>query len=466
MTTIPVLTEGTFDELAASLSGALHLPGTADYERLATPWNVAVPARAAAVVEAADAADVATAVRFANRAGIVVAVRATGHGASSDLDGQLLVHTGRLDELVVHEEGWARIGSGVKWGPVLEAAAPFGLAPLVGSAPDVGAVGYLTGGGLGPVARTYGIASDTVRAFDVVTGDGELRRATPDENPSLFWALRGGKGALGIVTAVEIDLVRQPTVYGGALFFSAADTDDVVRAWAEWSPGLDRQGTTSLAINRLPELPFLPEPIAGKQTVSVRFAWTGDPAEGERAFAAMASAAAPVFGGIGVMPYAAIGMIHSDPVDPLPSHEEFSLLRGLPADAVEALLDVAGAGAASLQLVTELRLLGGALDEPSAQPSAFGEIDAAYTLLTVGIAAGPAVDLSVTDGRGIHEALAPWATGRQLPNFAPADDAEHIRRIYDESTLARLASLIAAFDPRGVIAVGRPLRAAVAAATA
>jgi hypothetical protein len=461
--TIPVLTEGSFDELAASLTGSLHLPGGADYERLATPWNVAVPARAAAVVEAADAADIVTAVRFANRAGIVVAVRATGHGASGDLDGELLVHTGRLDELAVHEEGWARIGAGVKWDRVLEAAAPLGLAPLVGSAPDVGVVGYLTGGGLGPVARSYGIASDTVRAFEVVTGDGELRRATPEENPSLFWGLRGGKGSLGIVTAVEIDLVRQPTIYGGTLFFSAADTDRVVRAWAAWSPGLDRRGTTSLAICRLPELPFIPAPIAGKQTVAVRFAWTGDAPEGEIAFAPIASLATPVFGGVGVMPYAAIGMIHSDPVDPLPSHEEFSLLRELPADAVDALLAVAGADAASLQLLTELRLLGGALADPPAHESAFGTIDGAYTLLTIGIAAGPATPRSVLDGQGIHAALAPWATGRELPNFAPADDPAHVHRVYDEQTLARLSGLIGAFDPRGVIAAGRPLRAAASA---
>ncbi len=458
--TIPVLTEGTFDELAASLTGPMHLPGTPDHARLATPWNVSIPARAAAVAEVAHAADVVAAVRFANRAGIAVAVRATGHGASGDLDGQLLVHTGRLDELTVHAEGWARIGAGVKWDRVLDAAAPFGLAPLVGSAPDVGAVGYLTGGGLGPVARSYGLASDTVRAFEVVTGDGELRRASADENPSLYWGLRGGKGSLGIVTAVEIDLVRQPTIYGGALFFAAEDTERVVRAWAEWCPGLDRRATTSLAINRLPELPTIPAPIAGKQTVSVRFAWTGDPAEVEQAVAGIAGVATPIFGGVGVMPYAAIGMIHSDPVDPMPSHEEFSLLRALPGEAVDALLAVAGADAPSRQIITELRLLGGALAEPAVHESAVGPIDAAYTLLTVGIAAGPEVAESIADGQAVHAALNPWATGRQLPNFAPADDAAHLRRVYGESTLTRLATLIAAFDPRGVIAAGRPVLAA------
>ena len=115
------------------------------------------------------------------------------------------------------------MGAGVKWLQVIEAAAPYGLAPLNGSSSDVGIVGYTTGGGVGPMARTYGIAADKVRAFDVVTGDGVLRRATPTENPDLFSALRGGKGAAGIVTAVEFDLVHLPTFYGGAIYFDGAD---------------------------------------------------------------------------------------------------------------------------------------------------------------------------------------------------------------------------------------------------
>ena len=113
-------------------------------------------------------------------------------------------HTAGLDECVVHPEGWARVGAGVKWLRVVEAAAPYGLAPLSGSITDVGIVGYTTGGGLGPMARTYGLASDRVRAIEVVTGDGELRRATPTEHPDLFFGLRGGKGALGIVTADRV----------------------------------------------------------------------------------------------------------------------------------------------------------------------------------------------------------------------------------------------------------------------
>ena len=140
----------------------------------------------------------------------------------------------------------------MKWLRVVEAAAPYGLAPLSGSITDVGIVGYTTGGGLGPMARTYGLAIDKVRAIEVVTGDGELRRATPTQHPELFFGLRGGKGMLGIVTAIEFDLVHQPTFYGGSLWFDGEDAATVIEQWLHWSDDLPELGTTSIALFQLP----------------------------------------------------------------------------------------------------------------------------------------------------------------------------------------------------------------------
>ena len=208
----PITAGAPYDELRARTTGTVAVAGDADYAALVTPWNLAIEVRPDAVLAARTAQDVVEAVRFAGRHGLVVTPQATGHGAISAFVGELLVNTAGLDECVVHPEGWARVGAGVKWLRVVEAAAPYGLAPLSGSITDVGIVGYITGGGLGPMARTYGLASDRVRAIEVVTGDGELRRATPTEHADLFFGLRGGKGALGIVTAIEFDLVQQPTL--------------------------------------------------------------------------------------------------------------------------------------------------------------------------------------------------------------------------------------------------------------
>ena len=204
-----------FAELDALTIGTVAVPGDTAYDALVSPWNLAIAVRPAAVLAAFDAQDVVEAVQFAARHGIRVTPQATGHGPMAALTTELLVTTKELDEVVVHPEGWARVGAGVKWLEVVEAAAPYGLAPLSGSITDVGIVGYTTGGGLGPMARTHGLASDKVRAIEVVTGDGVLRRVTPTEHPDLFFALRGGKGMAGIVTAIEFDLVPQPRFYGG-----------------------------------------------------------------------------------------------------------------------------------------------------------------------------------------------------------------------------------------------------------
>ena len=220
------------------------------------------------------------AVRFAGRNGLLVTPQATGHGAISAFVGQLLVNTAGLDECVVHPEGWARVGAGVKWLRVVEAAAPYGLAPLSGSITDVGIVGYTTGGGLGPMARTYGLAADRVRAIEVVTGDGVLRRATPTEHPDLFFGLRGGKGALGIVTAIEFDLVHQPRFYGGALWFDGEHAATVIDRWRAWSAELPEAATTSFALFQLPDMPGVPPQLAGRLTLSVRYVWTADAEEG------------------------------------------------------------------------------------------------------------------------------------------------------------------------------------------
>ncbi len=291
------------DRLADRLTGRVLLAGTDAYAAAATPWNVAVRSSHLAAVEVADAADVATVVRFAAETGLEVAVQATGHGAYATDRPSLLVLTHRLDEVTVDAQARSvRVGAGVQWSAVIAAAAPHGLAGLAGSAPNVGVVGYVSGGGHGPLSRTFGWACDRVTAFDVVTGDGEQRRATPTENVALYWGLRGGKGALGVVTALEMDLVPLAEMYAGCLYFDGADAPAVLRAWAQWAPSLPAAGNTSLAVLRLPDLPSVPPPLAGRTTVAVRYAWVGDAAEGEAAVAPMADVAPVVFGVSGSCP--------------------------------------------------------------------------------------------------------------------------------------------------------------------
>lgn len=446
----------SLDALRTALPGRVAEPHEDAYAALATPWNVAVPMAPAAVVAVRTAEDVATAVRFARSAGMTVGVQATGHGAVASLAGHLLVSTKALDEVTVHPEGWARVGAGVVWSKVIEAAAPHGLAPLNGSSSGVGVVGYLTGGGVGPMARTFGIAADRVRAVEVVTGDGVLRRATPTEHADLFFALRGGKGAAGIVTAVEIDLVPVAEFYGGAVFFDGADAPAVVEAWREWSARLPLAGTTSFALMNLPPLPHLPPPIAGRRTISVRFLWTGDPAEGARLLDELRAVAPPVLDGAAVQPYAAVDSVHTDPVDPMPVHESATLLRAFDADAAARLLELAGPDSESPQVVCEVRQLGGAYAVTGEHPSAFDHRDAAFSLFAVGVAPDPRV---APHGAALLAGMQPWSTGGSWPNYAAPRDAATAALAYAPATLDRLRAIAAAYDPDGVLAAGAYARA-------
>jgi hypothetical protein len=305
------------------------------------------------------------------------------------------------------------------------------------------------------MARTYGIAADRVRAFDVVTGDGELRRVTPTEHPDLFFALRGGKGTAGIVTAVEFDLIHQPTFYGGAIYFDGVDSARVIEKWRDWSEALPEQATTSFVLFQLPPLPEIPPPLAGRMTIGVRFLWTGDPDEGARLLNELRAVAPVILDDAALKPYTAVDSVHADPVDPMPVIDPAILMHGFPAEAAEMLLAVAGYGSGSPQVMVEVRQLGGAYAREPEHPNAFDHRDAAYSLLVVGMAPDPR---AAAHAELVFAAMADWDTGTVWPNFGPVSDVRAARRAYDEATLQRFAEINRRYDPAGVLQYGRYTR--------
>jgi len=435
------------------VDGAVHLEGEDGYAELVASWNLAVAMAPRAVVAAETADDVAATVRFAGRHGLQVGVQATGHGAVASLAGDILVSTKLLDEVHVDANGWARIGAGCKWSQVLPQAHKLGFAALNGSSSDVGVVGYLTGGGVGVMARTYGVSADSVRAFEVVTGDGELRRATPDEHPDLFFGLRGGKGSLGIVTSVEIDLIPMTHFYGGALFYDGAHVAEVTALWNRWAADLPESITTSFAVLQLPPLPGIPEPLAGRTTLSVRFLSTGDPLEAEDLLTPLREIAPTILDSIGLHPYPAVDLVHTDPVDPMPVTEQTVLLRELPYAAVEQLVRHITTG--TPHVITEIRQLGGAYAREPRHPDAFDHRDARYSVFLAGIAGVPG---TIERGAELLAALQPWAHQGMWPNFYSARDAKSAAAAYTPATLARLRATASAYDPAGVLTMGAAIR--------
>lgn len=433
-------------ELARVTRGAVLAPGGADYEIEATGFNVALDHRPAAILVAADTADVAAAVRIAARAGMKVAVKCTGHSAAATGPDTILISTRELGTLVVDHHGrTATIGAGIVWQQVLDAAAPFGLGALAGSSTSVGAVGYTLGGGLSPIARTYGFAADHVRSLEVVTADGVVRRADEDQNPDLFWALRGGGAAFGIVTEIVVDLFPIQTVLGGGIFFDIADARTVLNAWRSWIPTLPESVSTSAAILHLPPIPDLPEPLRGRTVLHLRFTHVSCTEDGYALLAPMRGLAEPIMDTVAEIPFAALAAVHMDPPDPIPAMERGVLLENLPDEAIEAFLS-----AAELPLaVAELRAMGGALTRQPGVPNAVGGRSAAFNLLGIGVLVPPIADVVPGVLDGFVDRFEPWSRGAFI-NMAGASSgkpADRVRKTWDSATQDRLDDIRAAADP-------------------
>ncbi|MGC5009344.1 FAD-binding oxidoreductase [Streptosporangium sp. DT93] len=440
---------GEPDLLRRLVAGPVLCPGEEGYDEEVAGFNLAVRHRPVVAVGATRPEDVAEAVRFAGRLGLPVAVQATGHGALQAADGAVLINTSRMRGVDVDPGArTARIGAGCRWADVIARTTPYGLAPLSGSSSAVGAVGYTLGGGIGPMARTFGFAADHVREITVVTADGTVRVADADTEPDLFWGLRGGKGSLGVVTSMVVDLFPVSVLHGGGLYFGAEDTPAVLRAYRAWAATLPESATTSVAMLRVPPLPELPPQLRGRFVTHLRFAALGDSGEAEALLAPMRAVAEPIFGEVGRIPFAALDSVHRDPTEPMPTWERGALLRELGEDTVEALLAVAGPAADVPLVMVEVRQMGGALGREPRRPNAVGGRDAAFTVLVVGLAVPELLEAVPAVGGAVLDALAPWSTGGTTLNFhGAALGAAELARAWPEKTLGRLAALKDRYDP-------------------
>ncbi|MFJ2622609.1 FAD-binding oxidoreductase [Streptomyces sp. NPDC087532] len=422
--------------------------------RVPTGFQTGFSVRPDLVVEAAHAEDVRTAVADAAARGLPVRVHATGHGLSGAVEGGLLISTRRMDSVEIDPvRRTARIGAGVTWGQVIEAAAPHGLAPLNGSAPGVGAVSYTLGGGLPILAREFGYAADRVRSLDVVTADGALRHVSPHSEPELFWALRGGGHRLGVVTRMEVDLVEVGRLYGGSIAFDgdgdesgagAGVGDRVIRRYLEWTRTVPDTLTSSLSALRFPDSPRLPEPMRGRYVISVRVAYTGETAGGERLVAPLRAIGPALTDSLREMPYTDSHTIHNDPPFPHAYYGDAVVLGDLDAGRAVRTLELTGPKA-PMMTVVQLNHLGGALAARPAVDNAVPYREAGFLLRLL----SPLDGTDVASVRALYAevagALAPLALGRSLNfSFGGGDRTEGF---HDARTRQRLAGLVSRHDP-------------------
>ena len=436
------------DFTGLAIAGRIATPDDADWDEARLAWNLAADQHPEAVVFAENADDVAAAVRFAAANDLRVAAQGTGHGAAplAPLEGTILLKTERLRGVEVDPDaGTARVAAGALSLELGEAANAHGMCSLPGSSPDVGVTGYTLGGGLSWLGRRYGFACNRVEAIELVDAAGEPRTVDAENDPDLFWALRGGGGGYAVVTALRVRLLPIAEIYAGALVFPAEVGAEAVRTYRDWIAGVSEDVTSVVRFITPPPIPDVPEPIRGRPLLTIDGACIGDRATGEATFAPLREIGETIMDTLEWMPTAGLSRIHMDPENPVPGIGEGMTVTEMSDEAIGAFVSVAGPDSGSPLLLSELRHLGGALGRPDENGGALSHLDAGFVMYSIGMPMTPELGEAIPAHlRKIEQTMSPWRADGHYFNFreGPCD----VDAILPPDVCARLAEVKRKWD--------------------
>ena len=460
MNTIHTTTARRSPAVLRALVGCnVHLPGDPGYDAGRACFNLTVDQRPAAIVEPRNAEEVAAIMRFAAAEGLRVAPQRTGHNAAplGPLEHSILLKTNALDRIGIDAPARrARVGAGARWEDVVPAASELGLACLHGSTPDVSVVGYSLGGGMGWYARKHGLAANHVVAIEIVTPDGQIHWASHEHDAELFWALRGGGGNYGVVTAIEFELLPLETVYAGALFFPFERAGEVLRAWHEFTKTAPDEVTSVGRILQFPPVPEVPEPMRGKSFALFEAAFLTDEEEAARLLEPL-RALGPTMDTFASVPPVGIAELHMDPRDPVPYGSTHAMLGELDSTAIDRLVEAAGPGSGSTLVSVEIRHAGGALSRTAPGAGAVATLPGEFAFFAVGIAIPEMAVKTSSDLDRVASALHPYEAGH-YSNFVEA--TTDAAGFFPAPVAARLEAARDTYDPERLMQANHEIGAA------
>jgi FAD/FMN-containing dehydrogenase len=448
------LDEKAIQEFQTGMRGDVLRPDDAGYDEARRLWNGMFDRRPAVIARCTGAADVMAAVNFARENRLAIAVRGGGHSlpGQSVCDGGLMIDLSPMNSVRVDpSKRTVRAGGGCLWGAVDHETAAFGLATVGGTVSHTGIGGLTLGGGFGWLGRKYGFVVDNLLSVDIVTADGRFLTASADENPDLFWGVRGGGGNFGVVTSFEYRLHEVgPIVVGGMALFPAARAAEVLRAYREIMAAAPDELTLAAVYISAPPAPFVPADAVGAPMLAIAGCYAGSIEDGQRAMEPV-RALRPIVDLLGPMPYTALQTI----IDEANPHGlQYYNKSHYHADLSDDLIDTFAAQAAGKTSPTSYLLLfpfGGATARSEGGDTAMGNRDTAYIFVLISSWVDPSEsERHIGWTRDVWAALQPFATGAIYVNDLNDDPPDKVSTAYEPATFRRLIEVKTKYDPTNV----------------
>jgi FAD/FMN-containing dehydrogenase len=439
----------------AEFKGEVLTPGHPEYDSRRRVFNGMIDRRPERILRCTDVEDVIAALAFARDVGLPVSVYGGGHGVtgSAVVDGAVCIDMRPIDHVVVDPAArTVRVGAGCTWGVLDAATQEHGLAVTGGRVPSTGVVGLTLGSGSGWLERALGFTCDNLVSAEVVTADGRVVTASSDENPDLFWGLRGGGGNFGIVAELTLRLHRVgPVVLGGMLMHPAAAAPELVRFWRDFMLQAPDEVGSGIAFVTCPPLEIVPEELRGQPMVAVIVCYAGDVDEGRQVLAPLLDFGPPAVNLVEPLPYLAVQRL-VEPANPhgLLNYWSADFLAEMPDEAVDTLVATATRPVSPMSQMI-LMAGGGAIARVPEGATAFGQRSAPFNLHYLSLWSDPAdTEVNVGYTRGIAAAMKPWSTGRVYLNFLGEEGPDRVAAAYGPAKFARLQHLKRAWDPENV----------------
>jgi FAD/FMN-containing dehydrogenase len=451
------------DALRAQVGGEVITPPDSAYDEARRVYNGSIDKRPAAVVRCTGVGDVAATIGVARDEGLDLSVRGGGHSAPGfgTNDGGLVIDLSPMQDVVVDADArTARAGGGSTWAGFNDATHAYGLATTGGIIGSTGIAGLTLGGGIGYLARKYGLSCDNLLSAEVVTADGQVVVASEKKYDDLFWALRGGGGNFGVVTTFEYSLHPVAEIYAGLIAYPVDRAPDVLRRYREYIAEAPEELGGFVGFHIAPPLEFIPEEWHFKNVCLAVACWTGAMDQGEKMVKPFLDVVEPVGTMVGPMPYPALNNAF-DPLLPpgLQAYWKASFANEI-SDGAIAVHAEHGARVPSLQTAVHLYPIDGAVQRVAQGDTAFAYRDVGFSPVIAGMWESPADnEKNIAWVRAYYDALQPFAAEGGYINFMDGDDQGRIRANY-RGNYDRLAAVKATYDPGNLFHLNQNIRPA------